>query len=63
MNGQTTKYEAYLKSVEQMKEPEVKRAKIDMRGALAYAKARGIRVSELSQNEKDMFITQLAKAQ
>lgn len=63
MNGLTTKYEEYLKSIDSMKEPEVPKAKLDMRGALEYARSRGLRVCDLSEDEKAMFITLLAKAQ
>ena len=52
-----TKYEEYLKSVESMKEPEVPKVKLDMRGALEYAKSKGLRVCDLSEEEKARFVT------
>jgi len=63
MNGLTTKYEEYLKSVDAMQEPEVPKAKLDMRGALAYARSKGLRVCDLSDEEKSRFVILLAKAQ
>ena len=52
-----TKYEEYLKTVEAMQEPEVPKAKLDMRGALEYARSKGLRVCDLSEDEKSMFVT------
>ena len=52
-----TKYEEYLKTVEAMQEPEVLKVKLDMRGALEYARSKGLRVCELSEDEKAMFVT------
>ncbi len=52
-----TKYEEYLKTVEAMQEPEVPKVKLDMRGALEYARSKGLRVCELSEDEKSMFVT------
>ena len=40
-----------------MKEPEVPKVKLDMRGALEYAKSKGLRVCDLSKDEKARFIT------
>ena len=39
-----------------MQEPVVPKAKLDMRGAIEYAKKKGVRVEDLSREEKDMFI-------
>ena len=55
-NGLKTKYELYLKSLDTMQEPVVPKAKLDMRGAIEYAKKKGVRVEDLSREEKDMFI-------
>ena len=63
MNGLRTGYEKYLKSIEAMKEPEVPKAKLDMRGALAYAKSKGLRVSDLSESEKLIFVSLLTKSE
>lgn len=52
-----TKYEEYLKTVEAMQEPEVPKVKLDMRGALEYARSKGLRVCDLSEDEKSMFVT------
>ena len=56
-----TKYEEYLKTVETMKEPETPKVKLDMRGALEYARSKGLRVCELSEDKKSMFVTLPAK--
>ncbi len=63
MNGLTTKYEKYLENLEKLREPEVPKVKLDMRGALEYAKRKGLLVCDLSDDEKSMFVTPLAKAQ
>ena len=42
MNGQKTKYEKYLESLELIKEPVVPRAKLNMRGAILFAKEKGV---------------------
>lgn len=60
MNGQKTKYEKYLESLELMKEPVVPRAKLNMRGAILFAKEKGVSVEDLTQNEKNQFIQYLA---
>ena len=56
MNGQMTKYEKYLGSLEKMKEPKPAELVFDMRGAVEYAEKKEIRISEFSQEEKDMFV-------
>ena len=56
MNGQMTKYEKYLGSLEEMKEPKPADLVFDMRGAVEYAEKKGIRISEFSQEETDMFV-------
>ena len=56
MNGQTMNYKRYFESLENMKEPVVPRAKIDMRGFLAYAKKIGKSPAEISKEDKDKFI-------
>ncbi len=42
MNGQKTQYEKYLESLELIKEPVVPRAKHNMRGAILFAKEKGV---------------------
>lgn len=59
MSGRTKNYKKYLDSVDKLKEPIVRKAKLDMRGALMYASNKGIKVGDLSKQEKDMFITYL----
>lgn len=59
MNGQMKNYNKYLKSLETMKEPAVPRAKLDLRGIMLYAQAKGVSVEELTRAEKDRFITYL----
>ncbi len=56
MNGLMKNYDSYLQSVEIMQEPIVPKAKIDMRGALKFAKEKGIPVDKLSKKEKEQFI-------
>ena len=56
MSGQMKNYDKYLKSLEKMKEPVVPRAKLDMRGAIQFAKKQGIPVGELARADKDKFI-------
>ena len=60
MNGQKTKYEKYLESLELMKEPVVPRAKLNMRGAILFAKEKGVPVESLTQSKKNQFIQYLA---
>lgn len=60
MNGPKTKYKKYLESLEIMKEPIVPRAKLNMRGAILFAKEKGVPVDALTQNEKEHFIQYLA---
>ena len=59
MNGRRKKYNLYLKNLPAMQEPVVAKAKIDMRGALAYAKSKGTTVGKLTQEEKERFIQYL----
>ena len=42
MNGQKTKYEKYLESLELIKESVVPRAKLNMRGAILFAKEKKV---------------------
>ncbi len=56
MNGLMKSYEKYIESLDRMQEPVVPKAKIDMRGAMEYAKEKGIPVGKLSKEEKDRFI-------
>lgn len=60
MNGQKTKYEKYLESLELMKEPVVPRAKLNMRGAILFAEEKGVSVESLTQSKKNQFIQYLA---
>ncbi len=59
MSGSKKSYEDYLKSLETMQEPEVPRARLDMRGAILYAEKKGVPVGDLSREEKDKFIQYL----
>ena len=56
MNGQTTKYENYLKNLSKMEEPIVPKAILDMRGALQLARSKGVTIGNLSKEERDRFI-------
>ncbi len=59
MNGQKKNYENYLRSLNVMQEPKVPKAKLDMRGAILFAKQQGIPVEKLSKEDKDKFIQYL----
>ncbi len=56
MNGLMINYDKYLESLTEMKEPEVPKAKLDMRGAIEYANSKGIPVEDLTPEEKEKFI-------
>ncbi len=47
----------YLKSLKTMSEPIVPRAKLDLRGIVAYAQSKGVSIEELTREEKDLFIS------
>ena len=59
MNGQMTKYDKYLQSLDDMQEPKVPNARFEMRKLIEYAKEQGKRISELSIAEKQKFIKYL----
>lgn len=56
MNGQMKKYKESLK---EMSEPimlsQIKKS-VDLRGLINYAKAKGIKVNQLTEKEKILFI-------
>ena len=56
MNGLMKNYEKYLKSLEGMEEPFVPDVIFDMHGAIEYAKKKGLKVSQLSDDEKKLFV-------
>ncbi len=56
MNGLMESYEKYIESLDRMQEPVVPKAKIDMRGAMEYAKKKGVLVGSLTKEEKELFI-------
>ncbi len=62
MSGQMTKYEQYLKSLESMKEPTPANLVFNMRGAVEYAESKGVKISELSEEEKKQFIKEKTEA-
>ena len=49
-------YESYLKSLEGMEEPDVSDVVFDMRGAVEYATKKGLKISQLSDEEKKLFV-------
>ena len=59
MNGQTMNYKSYLESLKNMEEPIVPKAKIDMRGAINFAKNLGTTVENLTPFQKSKFIQYL----
>ena len=55
MNGQMTKYkESLLKTPKPIPFSQIK-GTMDYRGLLAYAKSKGKKISELTQDEKKQF--------
>ena len=62
MSGQMKNYERYLKSLEGMEEPIVPDVVFDMRGAIEYAMKKGLKISQLSDEEKKMFVKEKAAA-
>ena len=60
MNGQMRNYERYLKSLEGMEEPMIPEVIFDMRGAVEYAEKKDMKVSQLSDAEKKMFVKEKA---
>lgn len=59
MNGPMKNYKSYLESLKKMEEPIIPRAKIDMRGAIAFAEKIGTTVENLTPLQKSRFITYL----
>ncbi len=62
MNGQMKNYERYLKSLEGMQEPIVPDVVFDMRGAVEYAQKKGLKISQLSDEEKKRFVKEKVAA-
>ena len=62
MNGQMKNYERYLKSLEGMEEPVIPDVIFDMRGAVEYATKKGLKISQLSDEEKKLFVKEKAAA-
>ncbi len=58
MNGQKTNCNDYDSGLI-MCDFKVPKAKLDLRGAIKYAKEKGVPVGDLSRAEKDMFIEYL----
>ncbi|MBO4609470.1 MAG: hypothetical protein J5696_06310 [Lachnospiraceae bacterium] len=59
MSGQMKNYKNYIESLDNMKEPVVPKAKLDMRGAIRYAQEKGVSVEMLTKEEKERFIQYL----
>lgn len=63
MSGQTMNYNKYYKSLEKMPEPimpkDLPKAKMDINGLVDYARSKGKRVSELTEEELNRFIIKL----
>ena len=60
MNGQMKNYERYLKSMENMEEPVIPDVIFDMHGAIEYAQKKGLKVSQLTEDEKKLFVKEKA---
>lgn len=57
MNGQMRKYnESLINTPGPIPYSQVPKMQIDMDGIIKYAKEKGMKVSELSEHEKSMFI-------
>lgn len=57
MNGQMTNYRNLLNSaVLPIMPSELPKIRIDYAGLLAYAKSKGVRVIELSEEERNSFV-------
>ena len=56
MSGRMMNYDKYVKSLSYMAEPVVPKMKIDMRGAMAFAKKKGVCVADLSREDKARFM-------
>ena len=63
MSGQTMNYNRYYKSLEKMPDPimpkNLPKAKIDINGLVDYARRKGKRVNELTEEEQNRFIIKL----
>ena len=58
MNGQTMNYKISLNtSVRPILPSELPKVRIDYKGLLNYAKKKGVRVIELTEAEKNAFVT------
>ncbi len=55
MNEPMKNYKLYLESLKEMEEPIVPKAKIDMRGAIAFAEKIGTTVENLTPHQKREF--------
>lgn len=64
MNGLMRKfdYERYFEQIKTMPEPimmsELPKVKLDLRGIREYAKSKGVAIASLTEEEKQLFITQ-----
>lgn len=60
MNGQMMNYKKSItNTVRPIMPSELPNVKIDYAGLLSYAKSKGLKVVQLSENEKSKFITRL----
>lgn len=62
MNGQMKNYERYMKSLEGMEEPVIPDVIFDMRSAVEYATKKGLKISQLSDEEKKLFVKEKVAA-
>lgn len=60
MNGQMMNYRSYLQNLKTMPQSimpsELPKIKINHKGLLAFAKEKGVKVIDLSEQEKQQFI-------
>lgn len=60
MNGQMLNYKRYMESLERTPQPilpsQLPKVKINLAGLSRYAKEKGISLSELTENEKHLFV-------
>ena len=56
MNGLMKNYDKYLKSLESMEEPVIPNVIFDMHAAVEYAQEKGLKISQLTDEEKKQFV-------
>ena len=60
MNGQMMNYDRYIQSLEKTPEVNIPRVKLDIQALLEYAKDKGLKPSQLTEDETKVFVKPLA---